>query len=168
MESTHYKHWVGILDDKICKPCLRQHGKIYGLYEVPKPKPPAHFFCRCVIQPMRAFRAGTATNKGTDGADFWLKYKGVLPNYYVSRFEAKAKGWNPKLLNFSKACPEQMLAGGIYRNDDGHLPEKTGRIWHEADINYKYGRRNSQRVLYSNDGLIFVTYDHYYTFHEIV
>ena len=168
MESTHYKHWVGILDDKICKYCLDMHGKIYGMYEVPDPKPPGHFFCRCVIKTMQTLRAGTATNNGTDGADFWLKYKGVLPNYYVSRSEAKEKGWKSKSGNFSTLFPGKMFAGGIYQNRNGHLPVKPGRVWYEADINYKYGYRDKHRVLYSNDGLIFVTYDHYYTFHEIV
>ena len=38
---------------------------------------------------------------------------------------------------------------------------------YEADINYDKGFRNRQRILYSNDGLIFVTYDHYQTFYEI-
>ena len=37
----------------------------------------------------------------------------------------------------------------------------------EADINYNKGKRNRQRILYSNDGLIFATYDHYQTFYEI-
>ena len=36
-----------------------------------------------------------------------------------------------------------------------------------ADLNYKFGFRNLQRVLWSNDGLIFVSYDHYKTFYEI-
>ena len=58
--------------------------------------------------------------------------------------------------------------GGEYYNDNGHLPSKEGRIWYEADINYRFGYRNNQRVVYSNDGLIFVTYDHYKTFFEIV
>ena len=40
--------------------------------------------------------------------------------------------------------------------------------WYEADINYTSGKRNKQRILYSNDGLIFVTYDHYRRFYEIV
>ncbi|MBR6509972.1 MAG: hypothetical protein IKT38_05145 [Clostridia bacterium] len=35
-------------------------------------------------------------------------------------------------------------------------------------MNYKGGYRNSQRVIYSNDGLVFVTYDHYKTFFEII
>jgi hypothetical protein len=41
------------------------------------------------------------------------------------------------------------------------------RIWYEADINYTSGYRGTERILYSNDGLIFVTYDHYQTFYEI-
>lgn len=62
----------------------------------------------------------------------------------------------------------QAITAGIYRNFDGHLPQAPGRIWYEADINYKTGKRNNQRVLWSNDGLIFVTYDHYETFYEII
>ncbi|MDU7336904.1 MAG: ribonuclease domain-containing protein [Clostridium sp.] len=61
-----------------------------------------------------------------------------------------------------------MITGGIYRNDDGHLPPSSGRIWWEADINYYSGKRNMHRLLWSNDGLLFVTYDHYETFLEII
>ena len=39
--------------------------------------------------------------------------------------------------------------------------------WYEADINYTGGFRTHDRILYSNDGLIFVTYEHYQTFYEI-
>ena len=56
---------------------------------------------------------------------------------------------------------------GIYHNRNGHLPNSRGRIWYEADVSYYKGKRNSQRILWSNDGLIFVTYDHYKTFIEI-
>ena len=40
-------------------------------------------------------------------------------------------------------------------------------LWYEADINYTSGYRGTERILYSNDGLVFVTYDHYQTFYEI-
>ena len=56
----------------------------------------------------------------------------------------------------------------IYRNKDGHLPNAQGRIWYEADINYIDGKRNAQRIVWSNDGLIFASYDHYKTFCEII
>ena len=55
-----------------------------------------------------------------------------------------------------------------YKNKNGHLPTASGREWIEADLNYKFGFRNDQRILFSNDGLIFVTYDHYKTFCEII
>lgn len=60
-----------------------------------------------------------------------------------------------------------MIFGGQYFNKNGHLPTKKNRIWYEADINYISGKRNSERILFSNDGLIFVTYDHYKTFVEV-
>ena len=56
---------------------------------------------------------------------------------------------------------------GRYKNDNGILPEKFGRIWYEADINYTPGKRNKHRIVWSNDGIIFVTYNHYDTFYEI-
>ncbi|MBQ3085849.1 MAG: hypothetical protein IJC45_00790 [Clostridia bacterium] len=61
-----------------------------------------------------------------------------------------------------------MIYNGVYNNSNGHLPQASGRIWYEADINYKVGPRNSQRIVWSNDGLVFVTYDHYETFYEII
>ena len=67
-----------------------------------------------------------------------------------------------------KYAPGKMATMGIYQNKNGHLPVAPGRIWYEADINYYSGRRNAHRILWSNDGLIFVTYDHYTTFMEII
>ena len=60
-----------------------------------------------------------------------------------------------------------MIFGGIYDNDDNKLPTAKNRIWYEADINYQRGHRNAERILFSSDGLLFVTYNHYETFFEI-
>ena len=59
------------------------------------------------------------------------------------------------------------LAHDVFANKEKKLPDAPGRVWREADINYKKGFRNRQRVLYSNDGLVFVSYDHYHTFYEV-
>ena len=64
-------------------------------------------------------------------------------------------------------CPNENKSSDIYQNKDGKLPSTAGSVWYEADINYNGGYRNSERILYSNDGLIFVSYDHYKTFYEI-
>ena len=167
MKSKNYKHWISCDDPKRCLPCEKMHGKIYRITETPKPKPPLHPFCRCVVKIMEALKAGTATNDKLDGADFWLKYFGYLPPYYISAYAASLEGWKPGKWP-SNFVNDKMIYVGRYNNDDGHLPESPGRIWSEADINYKTGRRNSSRILWSNDGLIFVTYDHYKTFYEIV
>lgn len=131
------------------------------------PSPPIHNKCRCKIIAMKAVNAGYATKDGQNGADWYLKYFNQLPNYYIDRLSLMALGWNygdkP-----SKYAPGKMFTNGIYKNKNRHLPDKTGRIWYEADINYTPGKRNKHRILWSNDGLIFVTYDHYVTFYEIV
>jgi len=43
-----------------------------------------------------------------------------------------------------------------------------GGIWREADLFCTDEYRGKKRILYSNDGLVFVTYDHYHTFVEVV
>ncbi len=116
---------------------------------------------------MVTVKAGTATTNKKDGADWMLKYESKLPSYYTKLEEALKNGWEPGKW-VSNFVPGKMLIMGTYDNEDGHLPSSKERIWYEADINYKKGKRNSQRILWSNDGLIFVTYDHYRTFFEIV
>ena len=116
---------------------------------------------------MQAIKNGTATINGVNGADWWLKHNGVLPNYYISGYEASLLGWKHGKWP-SNFVPGKTIASGIYKNFDGLLPQAAGRIWYEADINYKEGKRNTQRIVWSNDGLIFVTYNHYETFYEII
>lgn len=61
----------------------------------------------------------------------------------------------------------KIIGGDVYKNNEGKLPQANGRVWYEADINYSSGYRGSDRIFYSNDGLIFVSYDHGTTFYEI-
>ena len=116
---------------------------------------------------MEAVKAGHGTKDGQNGADYWMKYYAVLPEYYIPEDELVALGWrwgkSP-----AKFAPETMMTRGIYRNDNQHLPQIPGRVWFEADINYYSGKRNGHRLLWSNDGLLFVTYDHYETFLEVL
>ncbi|MCI8423207.1 MAG: phage head morphogenesis protein [Lawsonibacter sp.] len=165
-KSALWKYWKATLDPKLCLECASHHGKIYAINEIPNIEPPLHPNCRCIIDQMDAIMAGEATKDGENGADYWLFYHGQLPDYYISEDELRSLGWKngkpPK-----RYAPGKMLFGGIYDNDDGHLPSVAGRIWYEADINYYEGRRNRHRILFSNDGLVFVTYDRYMTFYEV-
>ncbi len=167
-KSLNYKHWVSIEDLKRCIVCASYHGKIWLMAEIPEIEPPVHLNCRCVIEAMKAIAAGTATINGINGADWCLRYTGDLPDNYITYSEAKNAGYRTYLGNLHLIAKGKLLTKGVYRNKNGHLPTAPNRIWYEADINYKEGYRNSQRILYSNDGLIFVTYDHYKTFYEII
>ena len=166
-QTKNHKTWRAILDLKPCIECRSRHGQIYQINEVVDPEPPLHNNCRCDIILLESIKAGNATKNGDDGADYWLKDFGTLPEYYVSSRDLEKLGWRYGKRP-SKFAPGKMYSKGVYENSDGHLPDALGRIWYEADINYYEGRRNRHRVLWSNDGLIFVTYDHYETFYEII
>ena len=105
----------------------------------------------------------TEEKKVTD----YLKENGELPDYYITKKEAQKKGWVAKEGNLCEVLPGRAIGGDIFTNREKTLPVKNGRIWYEADINYDCGRRNAQRIVYSNDGLIFVTHDHYKNFEEV-
>lgn len=167
-ESANYKNWLATIDERTCFICRNNHGRIFQINEVIQLSPPVHKKCRCIIELMKAIVAGNATVDGLNGADFYLKTIGKLPNNYISVEEAKALGWKPFLGNLDKIAPGKIITNGVYRNRSRKLPEKNGRIWYEADINYTHGFRNNMRIVFSDDGLIFVTYDHYQTFYEII
>lgn len=165
--SKVWKQWVTLIGMWTCLDCAKNNGKIFHI-EQTRGKIPMHPNCRCYLKDLLAIKAGEATDDGTDGADWFLTYLGKLPDYYITKNEAKKLGWKNYLGNLNDVAPGRMIFGGIFYNDEGKLPQKKGRIWFEPDINYSGGWRNNERVLFSNDGLIFVTYDHYKTFVEVI
>ena len=116
---------------------------------------------------MRTKLLGSITSSGIEGMDVFLAYWGILPGNYIGKDSARNAGWKPKK-SLSNKLPGKSIGGDIYANRNLKLPQIPGRVWYEADINYTEGKRNSERLLYSNDGLMFVTYDHYETFYEII
>ncbi|ANH82426.1 ribonuclease [Niabella ginsenosidivorans] len=96
----------------------------------------------------------------------YVKQNGHLPDYYITKREARSKGWEPSKGNLCMVLPGRAIGGDIFSNRERSLPEKQGRKWFEADINFSCGRRNADRLLFSSDGLVFVTKDHYRTFQE--
>ena len=166
--STRWANWKSLLTIFTCKYCVEHHGMIVDIsvldnkYEIE-----AHKRCKCVYVPMRIKKVGYATDGGRNGADMQLYYAKTLPDYYVNKSQARKSGWRDWKGNLNDVLPDKMIGGDIYKNKEGKLPNSPGRIWYEADINYHAGYRNRDRILYSNDGLIFVTYDHYQTYYEI-
>ena len=96
----------------------------------------------------------------------YLKEHGELPEYYITKSEAKSLGWIPSKGNLCEVAPGKAIGGDIWTNRQKSLPTKSGRRYFEADLNYNCGNRNADRVVFSNDGLVFVTHDHYRNFEE--
>lgn len=163
-ESTIWRYWRTIVDGKHCIECFNNHGRIFDIHT----RPPLHERCRCDTFPLSTIRAGTASIHKQAGADYSLHHFDELPRGYVSKEYAKGMGWKRKQGNLWAVLPGKYIGGSIYKNKDKKLPIENGRIWYEADINYVGGYRGNARVLYSNDGFLFVTYDHYGTFYEII
>lgn len=166
-ESRLWKIWKATITPGTCYYCAAMDGRILSEDDPRLWNIPVHPHCRCRIEPLPAIAAGTATDAGRDGVDLYVARYGKLPEQYISEEEAAAQGWKKWLGNLAEVLPGKMIGGKIYKNRNHRLPETGGRIWHEADFDYVRGYRNNCRLLYSNDGLLFVTYDHYSTFYEI-
>ena len=90
-----------------------------------------------------------------------------LPDNYITKKEAEALGWNSKEGNLWDVAPGKSIGGSYFGNYEGLLPEKKGRDYHECDIDYNGGRRNAKRIVFSDDGLIYYTEDHYESFEQL-
>ena len=98
----------------------------------------------------------------------YLETYGELPDNYLTKKEAMALGWNSKEGNLWEVADGMSIGGDKFGNREGILPEKDGRVYYECDIDYEGGYRNEKRIVFSNDGLIYYTEDHYESFEEIV
>lgn len=97
-----------------------------------------------------------------DVALYILTY-GHLPSNFVTKNEARAAGWEGGSLE--KYLPGKCIGGDRFGNREGLLPDASGRSWTECDINtLGASSRGAERIVFSNDGLIYYTADHYESF----
>ena len=89
---------------------------------------------------------------------------GKLPSNYISKSQAYDIGWEPRLGNLWGVAKGKSIGGDRFSNRERTLPYKQGRQYYECDIDYDGGHRGAKRIVYSNDGLVYYTEDHYATF----
>ena len=88
---------------------------------------------------------------------------GHLPPNFITKNEARAAGWEGGSLE--RYCPGKCIGGDRFGNREGLLPSAKGRVWTECDINTLGKKsRGAERMVFSNDGLIYYTGDHYESF----
>ena len=104
---------------------------------------------------------GSYTSK--EDVALYLHTYGHLPNNFITKSEAKKLGW--KSGSLEKYAPGKCIGGDRFGNYEGLLPKAPGRTYTECDID-TLGRksRGAKRIVFSNDGLIYFTDDHYKSF----
>ena len=109
--------------------------------------------------------SGNYTSK--DDVALYIHTYGKLPLNYITKAKAQEMGWDPEKGNLSDVLPGMSIGGSAFGNYEGTLPRATGRRYFECDIDYEGGYRGAKRLIYSNDGLVFYTEDHYKTFEQL-
>ena len=107
------------------------------------------------------------TYTDTDEVAAYIYEFGHLPSNFITKSEAKDLGWISSKGNLDEVAPGKSIGGDRFGNYDRLLPEKKGRKYFECDVNYEGGYRGSERIIYSNDGLVYYTQDHYQTFEQL-
>ena len=98
-----------------------------------------------------------------DDVALYIRTYGKLPKNYITKKEAQALGWSGGSLE--KYAPGKCIGGSRFGNYEGLLPEAPGRTYTECDIDtLGKSKRGAKRIVFSNDGLIYYTDDHYESF----
>ncbi len=94
-----------------------------------------------------------------------IRRTGTLPQNFITKKQAGELGWQGgDLWRYARG---KSIGGDRFGNFERRLPDKKGRIWRECDIEYRGGARGAKRLIFSNDGLIFYTADHYESFERV-
>jgi len=93
----------------------------------------------------------------------YLYTYGKLPSNFMTKKEAKELGWTGGGLD--DYADGMCIGGDRFGNYEKLLPEAEGRTWQECDIDTLHAdTRGAKRIVFSNDGLIYYTDDHYESF----
>ena len=104
---------------------------------------------------------GSYTTK--EDVALYIHTYGHLPPNFMTKKEAEAAGWSGGALD--RVVPGMCIGGDRFGNYEGLLPKAKGRQWTECDINTLGAKsRGPERIVFSNDGLIYYTPDHYESF----
>lgn len=96
----------------------------------------------------------------------YIQLYGELPGNYITKNEAEDLGWSGG--SVEQYAPGKCIGGDRFGNREGLLPKANGRTWTECDIDtLGENGRGAKRLVFSNDGLIYYTDDHYESFERV-
>ena len=98
-----------------------------------------------------------------DDVALYIHLYGKLPQNFITKSQARNLGW--KSGSVERYAPGKAIGGDTFYNNEGLLPKKSGRTYKECDIDtLGKSSRGAKRIVFSNDGLVYYTDDHYSSF----
>ena len=104
------------------------------------------------------------TYTSRDEVALYIHQYGRVPSNFVTKTRAREAGWVASEGNLQDVLPGMSIGGGGWHNDEFTMPGSFNAQWRECDINYNGGFRGPERLVYSDEGLIFYTPDHYVSY----
>ncbi|MBQ9091754.1 MAG: ribonuclease [Anaerotignum sp.] len=101
----------------------------------------------------------------TEDVALYLYTYGELPDNFITKKEAQKLGWDNKKGNLWEVADGMCIGGDYFGNYEGLLPEEDE--YTECDVNYEGGYRGAERIIFSDDGDIYYTGDHYESFEQL-
>ena len=153
MKKTKFVRWLALL--------LTAMVLLSGctLLEAPVQQP--------TVEVTQAAISESSAYSSKDEVAEYLHEFGHLPPNYLTKKEAQDLGWVASKGNLWEVAPGKSIGGDRFGNREGLLPEAPGRKYYECDIDFDGSYRNAKRIVYSSDGLIFYTEDHYESFRQL-
>ncbi|MDD3337259.1 MAG: ribonuclease domain-containing protein [Lachnospiraceae bacterium] len=106
--------------------------------------------------------SGTYISK--DEVALYIHLYDKLPANFITKKQAEKLGWDSSKGNLQDIAPGKSIGGSRFGNYENQLPDGK---YKECDINYTGGYRGAERIIYSDEGKIYYTGDHYATFEEL-
>lgn len=163
--------------DRVEKTIKKSHKKIVGAILIGMVITLLATACIAIPQPPQPSPLESQLQSGViqggyysskEDVSLYIHLFGTLPPNYITKQQAQELGWVSSKGNLWEVTDRMVIGGDRFGNREKLLPELTGRQYYECDVNYNGGFRGAERLVYSNDGLIFYTSDHYSTFSEIL
>lgn len=121
--------------------------------EIPEPEP----------EPEKPAIDENGSYDDKENVALYIHTYGKLPPNYITKAEAQDLGWEGG--SVERYAPGKCMGGMKFGNYEGLLPKKNGRQYYECDIDtLGESSRGAKRIVYSNDGLVYYTDDHYESF----
>lgn len=113
-------------------------------------------------QPQEQYPDPNGSYTSREDVALYIHVYGCLPSNFITKAQARKLGWKSGALE--RYAPGKCIGGDVFKNREGILP--GGHTYYECDIDTlgSYSGRGAKRIVFSTDGLIYYTDDHYESF----